>query len=248
MWTNIVGILGLGMIAFIILAVRAKKKKTGNMKRWILYAVGCFILAIVANSFVPAPKQDNSTPASANTTSSTTTSSSNANTSDESATNNRSAAQAKQDTTSPAPAPTKQPTLEDKIIKDINGKLESKTNEGKKRLVDLIVNDYIDPAGGKFVQITLNANNSMTSSMSRDGMLQDSQKVFQSIFANKEVNCVSLFWQLPMTDAYGKNSDDIVMKIKLDRATYSKINWDNFDFNNYPTIANFYFEHPAFKE
>jgi hypothetical protein len=114
--------------------------------------------------------------------------------------------------------------------------------------VDLQITDYAVAPGGKFITITLNGNDNLTNNMTKEGLQIDSGKVFQTIFKNKEVNCVAVFWQLPMVDTYGKKSDDIVMKIKLTRDTFSKINWDNFDFHNYPTIADFYFEHPALKK
>lgn len=48
MLSDIAGILGIGMIIFIVMAVRAKKKKTGKTNKWILYSVGCFFLSAIA--------------------------------------------------------------------------------------------------------------------------------------------------------------------------------------------------------
>jgi len=45
----------------------------------------------------------------------------------------------------------------------------------------------------------------------------------------------------PTTDAYGKKQMSELEFIIITRSTFNKISWDNFDYNNIPTIADSYF-------
>jgi hypothetical protein len=99
MLSNIVGILGIAMIVFIVMAFRAYKKKTGNMKKWILYALGCFVIAGTLGNFIPSPKQDNPAPATPATPASSSVS--NTSTTDENTADNAKTKDAKQSQSEP---------------------------------------------------------------------------------------------------------------------------------------------------
>ena len=139
--------------------------------------------------------------------------------------------------------PQKPASLNQIITQNVNNDLGSRNSSQKKRVVSVQVDMY--SAGGKSVTITLNGDDNLTNNLTKKGLQMNSNPVFKSAFKNKEVNCVIVAWQLPLSDPYGKTSDEVVMRIKLTRDTFNKIDWNNFDFQNYPTIADDYFEHPA---
>lgn len=142
------------------------------------------------------------------------------------------------------------PPIEEKVKAAIIDSVGEKTNVKKERVVELKVNDHLGTKkdGDKIVLGTLRANENLTPNLSRGGILLDSNKVFKALFTIPEVEEVNLFWQLPLTDAYGKTEDGTVLKITLTREKAEKINWDNFDKENYSKIAETYWEHPGFKK
>ncbi len=48
---------------------------------------------------------------------------------------------------------------------------------------------------------------------------------------------------MPLVDVYGNEQDQIVLIIVLHKSEISKINWVNFDYNNFEKVAITYFEH-----
>lgn len=84
--------------------------------------------------------------------------------------------------------------------------------------------------------------------MTVKGSLMDSGKVFQELFNFEETKEVTLFWQFPLVDAYGKTSDENVIKISLTKDTFNKIEWKSFDYDNFETVADQYWMHNALKE
>jgi hypothetical protein len=59
----------------------------------------------------------------------------------------------------------------------------------------------------------------------------------RTLFENPKVEEVDLDWQLALTDVYGNTKDDKVMQIKFTKQLVSKINWENFLFQNVPTVS-----------
>jgi hypothetical protein len=128
----------------------------------------------------------------------------------------------------------------------INNALGEKTNTGKKRIVKFEMNDNLGTKEeDKIAVITLEGDENLTNKMTKEGMLEDSTKVFPLIFENSEASEVVLSWRYPLVDKYGNKSEEIVYKIDLIKDTNDKINWDNFDFNNFKNVADQYWEHPA---
>ncbi|MBS4171956.1 hypothetical protein [Bacillus sp. FJAT-49736] len=133
-------------------------------------------------------------------------------------------------------------SLEEKIADDINKKLGSKSNTKKKRIVELVA---LGESNDKLVNIKLSGDSILTNNFTRQSLLSKSGDVFQSIYKNKDVSKVTVFWQMPLVDSYGKESDQNVLNITLTRDTYNKIDWKNFNYENYKQIADSYFMHPA---
>ena len=145
--------------------------------------------------------------------------------------------------------PKKELTLDEKITQSVDKKLGKKTNMKKKRIVELEVNDHAgtEVEGDKIILLTLAGDENLSSKMTIKGMLMESNKAFQEVFKYKEASEVTLFWQFPMVDSYGKSKDENVIKVSLTRETYEKIEWKNFDYNNYEKIADDFWMHPALK-
>ncbi|WP_201317823.1 hypothetical protein [Paenibacillus sp. EPM92] len=125
----------------------------------------------------------------------------------------------------------------------------AKTNTGVARIIDLQVNDHAGTQkdGDKIVITRLQANDNLSNNMIKGGMQLESIKVFKELFKVADVEEVAITWEFPMTDKYGNTSSSPVMKIKLNRATATKINWDSFDKKNFESVANSYWEHPSIR-
>lgn len=138
-------------------------------------------------------------------------------------------------------------TFEEKIVSAIVKAVNKTTNTNKDRIIDVQVNDNLgtELENDKIVLARLNASDNFSI---RKGTLLNSKKVFQELFEVPEVTEVTLFWYFTLVDKYGNEKDDVILKVSVTCDTASKINWDNFDFNNLPDIAEQYWEHPALKK
>lgn len=143
--------------------------------------------------------------------------------------------------------PKKELTLDEKITKQINKKLGKETNTANKRIKELTLNDNLgtDKEGDKIILLTLMGDENLTTKMTIEGMLVKSKDAFQQVFKNKEAEEVTLFWQYPMVDAYGKFKNENVIKITLTRGTFDKIEWKTFDYKNFEAVAEQYWMHQA---
>lgn len=124
------------------------------------------------------------------------------------------------------------------------------TNTEEPRIVNLQVNDHLGTAqeGDKIVVATLQGDDNLSDKMIKGGMQLNSIEVFKSLFSVPAIEEVDLLWQFPMTDDYGNETLTTVLKISLTKETADKINWKNFDRNNFETVADSYWESPAFRE
>ncbi|MFP3511009.1 hypothetical protein SB775_15360 [Peribacillus sp. SIMBA_075] len=50
----------------------------------------------------------------------------------------------------------------------------------------------------KIVILTLSGSENLTAKMTANGLLEDNNQVFQSLFENGDVEEAALFWQLPI--------------------------------------------------
>jgi len=144
--------------------------------------------------------------------------------------------------------PKKQEKTIDEVVKEIiYDKVGKKSNMGEKRIIELQVNDNLGTPDktDKIIIAKLYADENLTTNMTRDGILMDSKDLFQEMFKHKEISEAVLMWNFTLVDQYGNESVDTILKIGLDRATADKINWENFDYNNFETVAQQYFIHPA---
>lgn len=117
-------------------------------------------------------------------------------------------------------------------------------------IINLEVNEHMgtDIEDDKIVILTLSGSENLTAKMTANGLFEDSNIVFQSLFENADVEEAVLFWQLPVTDSKGNTSDKNVLKITLTRNTFENISWEDFDSHNYEFVADDYMEMIQFPE
>ena len=76
-------------------------------------------------------------------------------------------------------------------------------------------------------------------------MLMQAADILESLQSRDDIGRVTLFWAFPLVDAYGNTSTETVMKATFYKDTISKINFDNFDYNNIPVICDDFYQHAA---
>jgi hypothetical protein len=86
------------------------------------------------------------------------------------------------------------------------------------------------PQGSKMITVKVNTIDFYSkSSLTKDsGKL--SAQIFQEVFTtNKDAYDVLVWLMGETTDRYGNKSDNTVMTYAIDKETYRKVNWSNFD-------------------
>lgn len=131
-------------------------------------------------------------------------------------------------------------TLEEQIKSEINKALGETTNNDDERIVDLTFNE-----DSGFVRIVLAGDDNLTNNLTKVGLLSDAADAFPILFKDNAVKDAMISIQLPLVDQYGNSEDGEVMAMELDRKTHEKINYENFNPENFETVAKNYFEHPA---
>ena len=81
---------------------------------------------------------------------------------------------------------------------------------------------------------TLTIKYTVSSFYNKDSFMKDtgvlSGKVYQQVFSvNPNVSDVIVWYYGSMKDKYGNNTDKVLLSESIDRETYTKINWQNFD-------------------
>jgi DNA polymerase III alpha subunit (gram-positive type) len=95
-----------------------------------------------------------------------------------------------------------------------------------------------------FALIKFKGSESLSSKMTVKGMYMDISNVLKGIQKDINVN-VDINVTYPLQDSYGNISEDIVIKATFNNETIKKINFDNFDYNNIPSIADEWWNHQA---
>ena len=95
-----------------------------------------------------------------------------------------------------------------------------------------------------FALIKFKGSESLSSKMTVKGMYMDISNVLKGIQNDINVN-VDINVTYPLQDSYGNISEDIVIKATFNNETIKKINFDNFDYNNIPSIADEWWNHQA---
>lgn len=99
-----------------------------------------------------------------------------------------------------------------------------------------------------FLLIRVFAKDNLTEKMIKQGMWMDAHDILKGLEGNKEIKTVAVNFVLPLQDAYGKQSNDIVMKMEFSAETRNKIVWENFTWSGIPKVAENYWEHPIIRK
>ena len=129
------------------------------------------------------------------------------------------------------------------IKKIVTDELGKKNNLKKNTIKDV---QYV--ASDKGAIIALNANENLTTNMTKKGMWKDSKDILQPLSKVNGLDIIIIHWYFPLVDTYGNEKDGIVMSFEINKETLNKINWDNFLTDNIPNVVNNYFEHQAFNK
>jgi hypothetical protein len=91
------------------------------------------------------------------------------------------------------------------------------------------------------------ASENLSTNLTVRGIMNDAEDLMQKLSANipAEVNTVNFSSSLNLVDQYGNTELAKVALIAFDRSTWEQINWDNFITDNIPTVADYYWLHPA---
>jgi len=136
--------------------------------------------------------------------------------------------------------------LKQRLTDSINKSVGKSTNFGTDRIKEIEINDHAgtEKEDDVIVLARLRADNNFSSNSIRTGILYDTNEVLQTIFENEEVSEVVVFWNFPLTDEYGNESDGVVAKIGMTKEIADKINWKNFNIDNYESVAEQFNLHP----
>lgn len=138
-------------------------------------------------------------------------------------------------------------TIESQIESSIRDVLGETTNRDVDKIRDIRINDHLgtDIEGDKIVLIDINGNDNIKRSLVRSGMLMEIAEVAEELAKYDEVSEVTVSSYFPLTNNYGETSDQVVLKVGLEKETLERINWENFNQDNFENVADDYFEHPA---
>ena len=141
------------------------------------------------------------------------------------------------------PADTEPGSLEEFALQVVEDEIGSETNRSD--YPDRIIDINIDRDN---VVLHLVSNDNLTVNMIKGGILKDSLKLFEKIYAyeHEDIFVINLVWYAPLTDQYGNEELGQVIDIGIYDDTAEKINWDNVLFGDLPDIADYYTEHPGF--
>ena len=137
--------------------------------------------------------------------------------------------------------PAAQGTPVERTTAFINDKF-GETNTDKERIVS------IGESNNAF-EIVLNGDDNLTANLARAGMMSKSADIFEEVSKYEDITTddISIGWMMPLIDQYGNASDQRVLNIRLSKETLAKINWDNFNYDNFEGVSETYFIHPALK-
>lgn len=93
-----------------------------------------------------------------------------------------------------------------------------------------------------YIDVNTNANEG-----SKRTLLKNAAHIIEPISKIKGVEVIQLRFFAPLTDQYGKQTNEKVMFINMNRETLDKIDWKNFNYENIPDVANIYDQHKSMK-
>lgn len=124
-------------------------------------------------------------------------------------------------------------TVDNQIKEDIYEELGDKSNNKKDRVVSL---DIEKNTG--YAKVVLSGDNSLSTKDTKEKQLYDATDVFPIVFKDDSIKKAMVTFQLPLTDKYGKETDEDVLRIVMTRETNDKMEWKNFNIANFDKVAD----------
>jgi len=101
----------------------------------------------------------------------------------------------------------------------------------------------------EYLVIDMNANDNLSNSLTKTGILADSIDVYTQAFKDRpDLQGLKLVWYLDLVDVKGNTSEGSVLYILIRKENAATINWDNMLTDNIPKVADDYWEHPLFSK
>ncbi len=149
--------------------------------------------------------------------------------------------------TSPVVAEVKPKTLEERISGIINSSLGAQTNTSKPRLISVEVSKYtpsmLSDYGYKSsddvssIFIIINADENITTNLQKSTLNKEAFELAKAVFPIDHTIADLIIWeQLPVQDKYGNIKDGTAIVYGISRPLFSKINLDNFFYNDLPNL------------
>jgi len=135
--------------------------------------------------------------------------------------------------------PYKELTLEEKVERAITDTIGEETNTDKERIINITVEKEI-------AKIELNADESLTTNLTKDSMLYKSKDIFEQLDKIEGLNGYFLSWHMDLVDVKGNVFDDSVLRIWIDKG--HGVTWENFNIENFDKIATSMYMHPALQK
>lgn len=133
-------------------------------------------------------------------------------------------------------------TVDTQIKEDIYEELGDKSNNKKDRVVSF---DIEKNTG--YAKVVLSGDNSLSTKDTKEKQLYDATDVFPIVFKDDSIKKAMVTFQLPLTDKYGKETDEDVIRIVMTRETNDKMEWKNFNIANFDKIADSLYVHQALR-
>ena len=148
------------------------------------------------------------------------------------------------------PAPTEEPDAQEvpaTLEQAIDGAIEAARAD--KEGVNIYDGQSVGEDGdGSYVDIYLSGQDGFSVSLIRKGMWMEATDILRELQPRTDLERVTIFWSFPLIDSYGNSTTETVMKVLFEKETLDKINFERFDWNNIPDIADEYYEHAALKD
>ena len=127
----------------------------------------------------------------------------------------------------------------------VEDEIKSTTNSDKERVREVKINDIPD---NKNVVIHLNGSDNLTDKMVKTGMWMDTVSILKPINELGEFDTISVLWYLPLVDTKRNTEDAKVLSFDFPKSELDQDVWDKFLYQNLPTIASDFYEHPVMQK
>src|SRR5690554_3287485 len=102
--------------------------------------------------------------------------------------------------------------------------------------------EEVDEFEGKAI-ITLKKKIS-SSKTAKTTMMMNTKDLLEKIYT-KTSNGINLEWQVELTDKMGNTSYEPVIRLDFEQKTLEDINWEGFNYDNFPDVADYYWQSPV---